>query len=51
MKITIEHYDEVITIQTKADDLDTAQVTSLIARCLLGAGYSQENVYEYIKEM
>ena len=46
MKITLEHYDTKITIETKHDDVNIQEIQDLLRSLCLAAGYSQENINE-----
>lgn len=46
MKITIEHYDETISIETKYDDLTISEYMDLIKRLSISI-YSEELVNQF----
>ena len=51
MKITLEHYDKTIAVETKADDLTIDQVRDdLLIPVLLGAGFDDQNVNDLFFE-
>jgi len=51
MKITIEHYDEEVSLSTKHDDLTANQVAELMFRISLANGYHQQNVADAFYEV
>ena len=50
MKITLEHYDTKITIETNHDDVNIQELQELLRSLCLAAGYSQENIKEMFGE-
>lgn len=46
MKITIEHYDEKVTVETKNDDLTISEVVDHLYGLCIAAGYDKTNVGE-----
>jgi len=47
MKITIEHYDEKVSIETDHDDLTLDDFMELIRKIAHGIGYGSEAVEEW----
>ena len=48
MKLTLEHYDEKVVIETERNDLDIYEVSQLLKQLLMGAGYHSDSVKEVI---
>jgi len=46
MKISLEHYNDKITIETKHDDLTICEVVYQLHRLCLAAGFNEANVSE-----
>lgn len=46
MKLSLEHYDDKITIETKHDDLTICDVVYQLHKLCIAAGFSEENVSE-----
>ncbi len=44
MKISIEHYDDTITVETKNDDLTISEVVSHMYGLCIAAGFDADNV-------
>ena len=51
MRITIEQYEEEVSLSTKHDDLTANQVAELMFRISLANGYYQQNVAEAFYEL
>ena len=47
MKITVEHYDEKVSIERENDDLDFDEFMELVRRVARAAGYSSETIDEW----
>ena len=45
-RITIEHWDEKISVEIDHSDLDLDQVAELLQRALMATGFSPEGVKE-----
>lgn len=50
MKITIEHYEQIHSIETKYDDLTYCEFMELIERISHSLGYSSENILEWYRD-
>ena len=50
MKLTLEHYDSKITIESKNDDLTIDEVMQLVKQLLSGAGYSSNSIDRYFDD-
>jgi len=50
MKIQIESYETIYTIETKADDLTMENYTDIINNMLLSIGFHQETILDGFKE-
>jgi hypothetical protein len=50
MKITVEHYDEKVSIETEKDDLNFEDFTELLRRIAVGMGYPAITVDEFFNE-
>lgn len=51
MKITIEHYNERITIETKHDDIITPDVVDMLYRLSVAAGHNEKNVADAFADL
>ena len=51
MKITLEHYDTKITIETKHDDVNIQELEELLRSLCLAAGYSEQNIHEMFGQL
>lgn len=49
MKLTLEHYEEKVSIEMDHDDLTAREVTSMFRRLLLASGFDVKNIDENIK--
>ena len=47
MKITVEHYDEKVSIERENDDLDFTEFMGLVKKVAHGVGYSSETIDEW----
>ena len=47
MKITVEHYDEKVSIETEHDDVSFQDFMDLIQRISYGVGYHEETINEW----
>ncbi len=45
-RITIEHYNQKISVEVDHSDLDLMEVTDLLHQVLMGAGFGEEGVSE-----
>ena len=50
MKITVEHYDEKVSIETKSDDIDFTEFMQLIIRVAHGVGYTDETINKWFNQ-
>jgi len=50
MKITVEHYDEKISIERKDDDIDFTEFMQLVKKVAHGIGYSGETIDEWFNQ-
>jgi len=50
MKITVEHYEEKISIETKHDDLTFEEFMELVRKVALGLGYGSKTIEEWFEE-
>ena len=50
MKITVEHYDEKVSIETKNDDLDFEGFMELVRKLAHGVGYSNETIDKWFNQ-
>jgi len=46
MKIVIEHYDCMVTIENESDELDSDEVAEKMARAMIATGFHPDNVYQ-----
>ena len=47
MKITVEHYDEKVSIERENDDLDFTEFMGLVKKVAHVVGYSSETIDEW----
>ena len=47
MKITVEHYDEKVSIETKNDDITFDEFIELIRKISYGVGYNEKTIEEW----
>ena len=50
MKITVEHYDEKVSIERENDDLDFNEFMQLVKKVAHGVGYADETVNEWFNQ-
>ncbi len=50
MKITAEHYDEKVSIETKHDDVTFEEFMDLIQKICHGVGYHEETINKWFNE-
>jgi len=50
MKITVEHYEEKISIETKHDDLSFNDFMELVRKVAHGLGYGSKTIEEWFEE-
>lgn len=50
MRITVEHYDEKVSIEVKHDDVTFGDFMELIQKVALGIGYNTNVVNEWFNE-
>ena len=50
MKITVEHYDEKISIETKHDDIDFTEFIELVKKIAYGMGYGEKTINEWLNQ-
>ena len=50
MKITVEHYDEKVSIERENDDLDFAEFMELVRKLAHGVGYADETIAEWFNQ-
>ena len=48
-RITIEHYDEKISVEINHSDVDIYEVADEFKKALLAAGFVEENIKEILK--
>ena len=49
MKITVEHYGEKVSIETKNDDITFDEFIELIRKISYGIGYDDETIKEWFE--
>ena len=49
-RITIEHYDQKISVEVDHSDVSLSEVVDLIVQALKGAGFSEDHVKEMINQ-
>jgi hypothetical protein len=47
MKITVEHYDEKVSIERENDDLNFNEFMELVKKIAHGVGYADETIGEW----
>ena len=47
MKITVEHYDEKVSIERENDDIDFTEFMDLVKKVAHGVGYADETINEW----
>jgi hypothetical protein len=50
MKITVEHYDEKVSIERENDDLDFNEFMQLVRKVAHGVGYSGETINKWFNQ-
>ena len=50
MKVTVEHYDEKVSVETKHDDLTYEDFMELIEKISYSLGYDVDTIKERFKE-
>jgi hypothetical protein len=50
MKITVEHYDEKVSIETKHDDLSFEDFMELVRKVAHGVGYAEGTINEWFNQ-
>ena len=50
MKITVEHYDEKVSVETKHDDLTFEDFMELVRKVSHTVGYSATTINEWFRE-
>ena len=50
-RITIEHWDEKISVEMDHSDLDLDQVAELLQRALMATGFNPESVKELFERV
>jgi hypothetical protein len=50
MKVTVEHYDEKVSVETKHDDLTYEDFMELIEKISYSLGYDVDTIKEWFKE-
>ena len=50
MKITVEHYDEKVSIETKNDDLTFEEFMELVRKVAHSVGYADETISDWYNE-
>jgi len=50
MKITVEHYDEKVSIETKDDDISFDEFMELVRKVAHGVGYGDKTIAEWFNE-
>jgi len=50
MKITVEHYDEKVSIETKNEDIDFSDFMELVRKVARGVGYTNETINKYFNQ-
>lgn len=50
MKITVEHYDEKVSIERENDDLDFTEFMELVRKVAHGVGYADETIAEWFNQ-
>jgi len=50
MKITVEHYDEKVSIERKNDDIDFNEFMQLVRKVARGVGYADETIDKWFNQ-
>ena len=49
-RITIEHWDEKVSVETDHSDITTNDAIDMFVNALMAAGFSKEGIIEIFKE-
>ena len=50
MKLTVEHYDEKVSIERESDDIDFTEFMGLVIRAAHAVGYSDKTINKYFNQ-
>ena len=50
MKITVEHYDEKVSIERKNDDIDFTEFMQLVLKVAHAVGYADETINKWFNQ-
>jgi hypothetical protein len=50
MKITVEHYDEKVSIERENDDIDFNEFMELVKKVAHGVGYADGTINEWFNQ-
>lgn len=50
MKITIEHYDEKVSIERENDDINFSEFMELVRKVAHAVGYADETINEWFNQ-
>ena len=50
MKITVEHYDEKVSIERENDDINFTEFMELVIKAAHAVGYSNETIDKYFNQ-
>jgi hypothetical protein len=50
MKITVEHYDEKVSIERENDDIDFSEFMQLVKKVAHAVGYTNETIDKYFNQ-
>ena len=50
MKITVEHYDEKVSIERESDDIDFNEFMGLVKKVAHGVGYTDETINKWFNQ-
>ena len=50
MKITVEHYDEKVSIERKHDDIDFPEFMELVRKLAHGVGYADGTINKWFNQ-
>ena len=50
MKITVEHYDEKVSIERENDDIDFNEFMELVRKVAHSVGYNNETIDEWFNQ-
>lgn len=48
--MTVEHYDEKVSIETKNEDIDFSDFMELVRKVAHGVGYNNETINKYFNQ-